>query len=627
MSFLIAILVVVALSLNAAYIFRRKFEHALPMTIAAVSLLFYVLGLLNIRSIGSYLVLLAVLSSSIFSIHKIIRHKTNPFFVFQSSGLISFLAIILIIGFLASGFVFSTWDEFSHWGLILKNLFQTDGFGNLVGSTTLFTWYPQGVSLFLNYITSFSSHFSESSALAGLLAMSYAQLLLIFMKVKHFDWKKTALITGIIFTLPLVFFSNFLSTIYVDGILALIFANALFFIYSYRKKDIFYAIYLSLQLYLLVNTKQIGLVLSLIIMGVVIGDLVYTYRRNLQKLGQFLASAKHDLIIVLIPLLAIALTHLSWSFYLKFHHISSNFSAPSLKTLSGVFFGSYPEYRDTTVGNFIHYFFDGRHFGPVSFSYFLWSIIILLVLYFVYIRQKRAAPERSFIIQALAVAGCYLYSGVLLVMYLTNFDAYESTNLASIDRYLGTYFLCLLVFTSFIVINYLIRKPLHSNPKIAALFLVILFFVPMGNLISDIVQHRIAVTAKHTMRAPYEDIKRYQEMLDRSKDKVFIISQNSNGLDYFVLRYNITPVASSDEHRAWSLGKQYSSDDQWTKDITADEWSNILKKYTYVYLYNVDDRFISDYGRLFEDKGTITDNSLHKVEQTNASINLVLVNP
>lgn len=629
MSFLIAILVLVILSLNIAYIFKKKFEYTLPMTIAAVSLLFYLLGYLNIRSVGSHVVLSAVLLATIFSIYKIIRHKTKPFFVFKSSGLISFSAIILVVGFLASEFMFSSWDEFSHWGLVLKNLFQTDGFGNLGDSTTLFKWYPQGTSLLLNYITSFSSHFSESSALAGILAMSYAQLLVLFTKVKHTDWKKIALVTTIIFTLPLVFFGDFLGTVYVDGILALIFANVLFFIYSYRKKDALYATYLSLQLYLLVNTKQIGLFLGLIVMGIIVADFVYDRRRDIKKFKQFLASTKHDWIIMLTPLLTIAVTQLSWSFYLKLNHITSNFSAPSLATMRDLFFGNYPEHRSTIVGNFIHHFFDVRQFGPISMSYFLWAAIILCILYFIYTRQKRTTPRYSFTIQTLAVVGCYLYSGVLLVMYLTNFtayDEYEAINLASIDRYLGTYFLCLWVFASFALIVHFINRP-HGNLKIAALLLAILYFVPAGNLISDITMHRKTMADKQAMRATYGDIERYQRLFNQGRDKVFIISQKSSGLDYYIIRYNLTPNASSNPPRSWSLGKPYSPDDQWTSDLTAAEWSTMLKQYTYVYLYDVDDRFIGDYGSLFEDMDSIKDNVMYRVEKTSNSISLKFVSP
>lgn len=627
MSFVIAILVIIILSLNASYIFQKKFEYMLPLTTAAVSLILYVFSFLGERSIGIYLILTTLIVSTIYLIYKIIHEHGRIIDIFKSSGFISFLLITLFICIIIRGFVFSTWDEFSHWGLILKNMFLTNDFGNLSNSTTLFKWYPPGISLFLNFTTYFSKFFSESSALGGILALSYAQLIIIFAKVKYNDWKKIILITGIILIAPLVFFNSFYSTIYVDAIMALIFANILYFNYSYHKRDVFWVIYMSLQFYLLVNTKQIGIIFALIAFATIIVSFIISSR--LKSIKLFLSKKKNNLICIFIPLATGLATYLSWKLYIKSHNIVENFSINLSSNFLNLFRPDSPYYHKLTIVNFIHNFFEVRQYGTMFFSFFLWSVILALIMYCVH-RIISKHKQKSFLFQISTILGLYLYSGIILLLYLIAFDEYESTTLASVERYLGSYFLGLLILVIFISIDYFIRlRKYHLSPgiKIASLLVVLLCVIPINNLINDTVLQSTSNTKKQQIRAPYERVNQYKNLLNPAKDRLYIISQNTKGFDYYVLIYNFTPIQTQVWSRAWSLGKPYSPDDQWTADITASEWSKTLVDFTYVYLYNVDDRFISDYGQLFEKTTDIKNTSMYRVDKTNGGIILRSIAP
>ena len=98
-----------------------------------------------------------------------------------------------------------------------------------------------------------------------------------------------------------------------------------------------------------------------------------------------------------------------------------------------------------------------------------------------------------------------------------------------------------------------------------------------------------------------------------------------SGLDYYVLLYNFTPVHTQPWGRMWSLGKPYSPDDQWTANISVDEWSKKLEGFTYVYLYSVDDRFINDYGQLFENKNDIKNKNIYRVHKIGDGVTLEIV--
>ncbi len=595
------------------------------MAMAATSLLMYIAGLFEQRSVGLYLLTTASVISVIYLIYKIISNHVKITDIFKSSGFICFLIIIFVICMIIRGFVFSAWDEFSHWGLVIKNMYLTNDFGNLSNSTTIFKFYPPGISLFLNFTTSFSKHFSEASALGGMLALSYAQLIIIFTKVRYTDWKKMLLVAGIIFIAPSVFFEGFYDTIYVDAIMALIFANILYFNFSYQKKNAFYATYMSLQFYLLVNTKQIGIGLALIAFGAIIIDFITSNKARPIKL--FLKREKNKLIYIIVPLFAGIFSYVSWKIYIKSHAISEGALSPSFLKLLNLFGPNAPPYRDLTIDNFVHNFFNIKQYGIISLSLFLWSTIITFIMYCTY-KIAASNKQKNFSLQISTILGLYLYSGTILFMYLTAFSKYESTNLASVDRYLGTYLLCILILVVFILISYLIksRSRLFSpNIKIAFILLILLCIMPINSLVDSTILQKTSNNNRHAIRAPYEDAKPYSNLLDPKKDRIYVISQNNNGLDYYTLRYNFTPIPVQEPAKdlVWSLGKPYSTDDLWTADINVDKWSKALESFTYVYLYKIDDRFINDYGQLFDNVNVVRSMTMYHINKINNDLVLM----
>jgi hypothetical protein len=595
------------------------------MTTAAISLILYVFSFFGARSIGIYCVLTTLTISVAYLVYKIVHEHGRISDVFKSAGFISFLLIAIFICIVIRGFVFSTWDEFSHWGLLLKNLYLSNGFGNLSDSTTLFKWYPQGISLFLNFTTSFSNHFSESSALGGMLALSYAQLMIMFTKIRYGDWKKILIITGIIFITPLVFFGNFYNTILVDPVMALIFANILCFNFSYSKKDVFYAIYMSLQFYLLVNTKQIGMLLALIAFAAIVTSYIYSTDK-IKPLKSFIANKKNELIYVFIPIISVILTYLSWDFYVKKNNFSENISINMFGNFLNLFQQT-PSYYKLTIINFINNFFKINQYGIINFSFFLWSIIMILILFCIY-KLSAVHRQKNFIFQLLIFIGLYLYSGMILITILIGFDEYSATTLASVDRYLGSYFLGLFMVTIFVLIRYIInlrKNRLSPTVKISFILFILLCIMPINSLVDNTLLQQKSTTTRHQLREPYEDMLKYKKILNPKKDRVYIISQNTTGLDYYILIYNFTPVQTQPWARTWSLGKPYSADDQWTANISVDEWAKTLRGYSYVYLFNVDSRFIKDYGQLFENVNDIKNKNLYSVHKTGDGVTLKIV--
>lgn len=624
MGFFIAILVIFILSINISYIINKKIEYVLPLTVAFISLTLYVCSFFESRPVGVILIFLALAASTIFSIYKNKHNNGSIKEVVKSAGLIYFVLMIVFACIVSYKFMFNAWDEFSHWGLVLKNIFLSGGFGDISGSTTYS--YPTGVSMFLSFFTHFSNIFSEPNALRGILIFSFSQMVIIFIKVKHNDWKKILLISSILLSVPVIFFSDFYSTIYVDALMGLIFCNILYFNYLYRKKDLFYAIYMSLQFYLLANTKQIGIGLVLIAFLAILIDFLCS--RKVKPIKEFLLKTRKELLFTFMPLVTGVLTNLSWILYLKYHSIQGIIQVSGLK-LSDVLDlirGIIPEYRNLTTINFVTYLFSQQQFGIMPFSYFLLAAISIFVMYYVY-KKRRSKQKEIFTLQLSAFIGFFVYLGIILFLYMFVFSEHEATRLASVQRYIGAYSLGLLLFCVFILIDFLVQlrhERNFSSIKLVLLSIIIFCFVPTASLLSDTVFSLNTNANRRLARSAYNNAEQYTSMLNPTTDRIYIISQANDGHDYWRLCYIFSPVQISPNY-SWSLGAPYSPTDIWTINKTASEWSSDLKSYTYVYIQKVDDRFINDFGQLFENIADIKATTMYSVNNTEEGIVLKIV--
>ena len=68
---------------------------------------------------------------------------------------------------------------------------------------------------------------------------------------------------------------------------------------------------------------------------------------------------------------------------------------------------------------------------------------------------------------------------------------------------------------------------------------------------------------------------------------------------------------------AWSLGDPYNEMDIWTSNISVEEFGLILRKYDYIYLYNIDEQFLNKYWELFGFSQNVHDFSLWSINSDN----------
>ena len=63
-------------------------------------------------------------------------------------GMIIFGILTIIIFIFERGRMIAEWDEFSHWGSVVKSMFLTNGLSVKEGSSLMFKSYPPAISIF-----------------------------------------------------------------------------------------------------------------------------------------------------------------------------------------------------------------------------------------------------------------------------------------------------------------------------------------------------------------------------------------------------------------------------------------------------------------------------------------------
>lgn len=226
---------------------RKRYEEVLPITCAAYIFLLFVFGLLGILKTGVYVVfglsiLLYVWMAVYVSKEKCVKNFLSNFF---TPAFLCFVILTAIFVYAIHGKLLDSWDEFSHWGDIVKVMATLDDFGTNPQSFSVFKSYPPGMTLFqyllqkINMLVS-GEQFSEWHIYVAwqMLAMAFLMPLLNKLSFKKPVTIITALVTC--FFAPWLFFTNVFTAVYIDAFLGFLAGAGLTMVFLHEEEDVFY---------------------------------------------------------------------------------------------------------------------------------------------------------------------------------------------------------------------------------------------------------------------------------------------------------------------------------------------------------------------------------------------------
>ncbi len=599
-------------------IFNKKIEETLPITILTYILIIFITGIYNAMNIGFILILILNLCLFIINILNFIKRKNTKNIITPS--LILFIISYLFLIIITYGKVASKWDEFSHWALVVKNMFTLDNFGLGSDSNLMFKTYLSGTSMFQYFCMKLNGTFNESILYLGMDTMIISFLVPIVSSIKTKNNFLQCILYFTIILIPTIFYDNIYSSVYVDGILGIVFAYSLYSYFNNRenKLNAFDITNLICSLTMLVFIKESGLLFAIITYIIILIDNLFI--RNKLKLKNFWKNNRYLILSILPPLIV----KIIWTLLLKVNNVESSATNSILDTTFNILKTNILPYQKETIKAFVKATFETNLTNsPIHFSYYLlFSVSIILGLITSNMTKKEENKSIK-ILNILIVLGYIGYALLVLLTYISVFSEYEATRLASFDRYMDSYALGVLIIQLAILI-----KELATNKQKLTIFIISLFAIFSFSINSETMLNVTIGSPADTInglkiREEYNIYKNKITKYLNTNEKLYFISTNDSGFDYYVAKYEITPIKISPG--AWSIGSPYDENDIWTKNKTKEEWKKeLLENYDYVYLYDIDNEFKETYGELFENEN-IKDNQLYKVINTSYEYILTLV--
>ena len=623
------LLLILIIFIPSFYVSIRKnfdIEKVIPCTIFSLILIIYLFGLINLLKLGVF----TVYTLSIIFIFKllldVIKHKINIKenikIVLKPSMIIWFVGIFLLY-FYYRGRLLISWDEFSHWGDVVKMMYYNNIYNTNPASLSAARGYPPIMSIFQYFVENLSINGFKEHYL--FLAYHVFIISLIISFLKKLKWKdiiKIILILLIIVIAPTVFFSSpyyYYNIIYIDPFLGILFGYLMANIYLLKKYGKFEIVNISLALFALTLTKDIAPVFSFITLIYIFFDIVIVqkkYKLISEKSKKNLKKFFGELKPVLIFFMVIIISYLSWKLnvILNTKDIVSDNSSSIIDMIKQLFKIS-GTYKADVVSNYINALSNYKltSMGNI----YIFSSIMILFSILLYNNEKDSDKDKSLFGFINIYLGEILYVVLMLILYIIIFTEYEALRLASFDRYMGIYLIAILYFIIFITIYRGIETKKYQNLLIV--LLIIVLNTNMSTVLINTLNYKNNKNYIQEKRKPYIEAASsiHNKINTNKKYKFYIIVQNSEGYEKWVLRYEIRDILKKiNEGFNWSLGEKYGDNDIWTLDISKDEFINILidENYDYLFLYRIDEKFIDRYENLF-DSENIESGQLYKVNK------------
>ena len=597
----------------------KRFEESIAVTTGSMILFMFFCGIIGILKFSVYMILgitgiLLGLSVVIAIRRKHLRALLAPFF---TPAFLAFALMYLFLLFVHYGRVLHEFDEFTHWGDVVKAMCCIDDFSTSPLSHSYFQNYVPGMALFQYLFEKIAMIFSHYYA-DWRLYFSYHLLafvfLLPFFTIRKWRFFIPAFVLIIFTAVSPAFLSSeseYLTSIYVDGFVGLL-AGSGFALLFMRKRTKTNIAHLLVICSLLVLVKDIGMLFAVVLgMASLLAEMLQN-RKNTKRL----------LSLAGLTVVAVALPKILWEISIKVNHVTMmKFRRPiDLNVLFRVIMGQESGHIAEIPGMCFSRMLTepiGLH-GIIGIK-MIYPVLTVLLAGMLFLGAKcwaKAEPELKK--QRMAAAWSMILALVIycLGMPLLYMFRLNSNGLPSFDRYMSIVFECFAAMV-FLLFACWIQERLKWR-EMAAGFgaCLVIVLLTMNPVLTWRYLNRESVSNQHYRQALSDELVYAMQDLAGGEEKhVWIITQEMDGTDFWTIRYGIRP-SNGEVNVGFSISagtKRLYPGDMWTIIIGAEEWKEKLKDYDYVMIYHANDSFEEDYGMLFLNPGDIGDNTIFAV--------------
>ncbi len=581
MEFIILFMIIFSLSMSVRNLLDKRIEETIPIAVIFMILVIYIAGLLDQLNLGVLMVeILSVISivyNGIYLLGKIKKKECKQELekIF-TPGLFIYMALFMVFIIMNSHRILADYDEFNHWGLMVKNMFTYNGYGTVENSHVSFNEYPPFTACFQYMLLTLKGEYVEDLII---IAQNILYLSIMIPITKQVQVKKKCknliFMVWIIITTPMIFYEDFFCNILVDGLLGILFAIGLWLISKEDENKIYRKVMLSCMITALALTKTTGIVFAIVLMVM-----------EVIKQVKMKEKIKTTLIVLILPIILTSAWYMKINFAKSgtewnFNNVVQMNQNKDVQKISQEYMKAFYEKEEITV----------RHLTPLH-------SILLLIAYSIYLYQDRKDKNEKknyqYIMIGHAICSILFLIG-LLWMYVTIFMEHEAITLACYGRYVSTMLL------SWLMLNHIVLCNKEKN-KINVWYMLIvvtIIFMPKEVIKEKYIHKEEYIQELIEQKAEYTAMSRFQTIF-LPTDKIFYVS---DVFTPFVLTLNQYEFMEMDiaNHEARVTG-------------TKEQFEHTLmeENYTYVYVYKVEGSFRNKYRTLFEHE-VIQDDMLYQV--------------
>ncbi|MBR3386025.1 hypothetical protein IKG68_00415 [Candidatus Saccharibacteria bacterium] len=554
--FVVPLVYLLLFTASLVFLTKRSFGKCLPLTMMLSAFLLFFSQLL----FGTFLVGFVagiVFAFAAFIIVWVRRKEWNTLKrQYLTTGLIVFLVIYIVIFIYDFNRGYTVWDEFSHWGVMLKEMFRLDKFYSVDASNLMVHKdYPPIMQLFELFWMKLCGGYNEALALRALHTFELS-LVVPFIVEKVAEKKnicKAILLGGAIAIatmLTVILFDQhgIIQSIYTDYVMALMVAYLTVMILISKKTDWFTVMTVMIGGGFLLLLKQMGLPLYLMVLCVFATLLIIRNRGKIRERAK--ATGLVKITLVVIALMVPFVLWFIWGRVTDGINQQFNVSSISLSEFAKILLGNGgEEWQRYTVKKYIAAVGQtsiSTSWLPISYVQgVVWFVMLMWLVYRFY---KNGLDKREVVATtAIAVLGAIGYMAVMLLLYVMSFGSYEGPILASFERYMGTYLIVM-----FVMVLMILVWQVTSGGKVGVIVVVA---GCLALISAPAVYSRLYPELRNQSEANFGSYKEEVEQIRNvtgEDAKVFVLAQDKPGY-YYYLQYFATPMKISNLNSSWPV--------------------------------------------------------------------------
>lgn len=624
MTALLGLLPIFGFALIFNIYFKRKISVSIFFSITFIITTLFLFGMINILKIGTYLLfyggILVLLFIYIRDKNKLLEFiKSIPFIIFT-------VASVIYLYFMKDAHLFF-WDEFSHWGAFIKEMYYFNHFYDS-SSVAAHLNYPPGISIW-DYFLVMPTGYREGTLYFAYFLILFSSTLMMYEKLtfKQIHW------IILIFFMQMVIFASFghwFSSLYVDHIIGAMFAGLIltFWADDFKGKELALFIFPLISIVLI---KEIGLYFGFASLGFFLITFILRDKFNLKE--PFLTIIKKEgkrIAVLSILALVMVLALKSWS--IRQESVGVHKEGQSIAGVVSALLSDKKVLSDKTETEVKKRFWkvvesQQVHQEKMSLNYnefsystmprykksiklttlgaFVFFILICSVAYFVTYRREKKIEIAVLGTYSLLISVIYLF--ILYLSYMVAFGN-DALRIPSYVRYINMAIMPLM-FIGFSFFLPIFQENSNQNNRDIKLF------VYMAILVAT-----LTIIVRPYFKPLYSQLgnrfKMQSDIMARSvlkyipkKSKIFVLFPiRNNGSLNIILKYSLIPARTTVS--SYNFAKKSSQ-----------AMINTYKKYDYIWFAVLNREIVNKNRMILKQKNSKQLYLLYKVEVDNGKIN------